>query len=301
MRILKFAGLAFLLSLLACGSGSRNGDGGSDNQKESESVQALILKYQIEVSNIPLVGPQSEEVDLAISDEAVKYEGLVSLPVADEISKIRHSSILDFADSSQTFLKPADSTYSVEFYKLTATERTPADREESSGSGSGYIISLTATDKSEDIGQLSQCHKFNIRSKGSLNISKTDSIPSIKGEIWVYGGDDVKDLIMNYYRMQSKFLGDSSFEGLELWGVLGRLGIPRTGIMGLLDQLDGLLAKADLNIELYSLGKKANVSVKADIAEFERKRLPGNYFEAPAQYKPIFGEEKKDGSLPAAQ
>lgn len=301
MHTLKFVGLVFLLSLIACGSGSRNGDSGSDNQKESESVQALILKYQIEVSNIPLVGPQSEEVDLAISDEAVKYEGLVSLPVADEISKIRHSSILDFADTSQTFLKPADSSYSVEFYKLAATEQAASNGEESSGSGAGYVIILTATDKTEDIGPLAQCHKFNIRSKGSLKISKTDSIPSIRGEIWVYGGDDVKDLILNYYRVQGHFLGDSSFEGLELWGILGRLGIPRTGIMGLLDQLDGLLARADLNIELYSLGKKANVSVKADIAEFERKRLPGNYFEAPPQYKPIFGAEKKEGALPASQ
>ena len=149
--------------------------------------------------------------------------------------------------------------------------------------------------------KVSKVGKIDFKSKDFSNLSKIDSIPSIKGEIWVYGGDDVRELILNYYKMQGRFLSDSAFEGLELWGVLGRLGVPRPAVIDLLDRMDGLLAKADLNVEMYSLGKKANVNVKTDISEFERKRLPGSYFEAPAQYKPIFNSGKKDGAAPSSQ
>jgi hypothetical protein len=301
MLFLKYTGLALLLSLLACGSGGKNGGDGNDAQKESASVQAVVLKYDIEVSNIPLVGPQSEEVNLAISDDAVKYAGSVTLPVADDVNRIEHSSILDFSDTSQTFINSADSTYLVKFYKIAALKKASSEGETNPGYGSGYVISLVLQDETGNIGPLEQCHKFSVRSSKGQALSKSDSIPSLKGNIWVYGGGDVKDIIQNYYKMQAALFHDSTFEGLELWGILGRLGIPNDGLIDWLDNMDGLLAEADLNVELYSLGKKANVNIKVDISEFERKRLPGNYFAAPPQFKPSFGPEKSLGSKSGAE
>ena len=82
------------------------------------------------------------------------------------------------------------------------------------------------------------------------------------------------------------------FKAWNYGGALERLGIPRDGLIGLLDQLNGLVASADFDVELYSLGKKADVDVKAEIFVFERQRLPGNYFEIPPQYRPAFGKEE---------
>jgi hypothetical protein len=112
MSILKYAGLALILPILACGSNGGGRDGSQGDQKETESVQAVLIDYQIEVDNIPLVGPQSEAVELTISDQAVKYIGLAEISVGDEIKKIRHSSILDFSDTSQVCLQGAGNSMS---------------------------------------------------------------------------------------------------------------------------------------------------------------------------------------------
>ncbi len=299
MSILKYAGLALILPILACGSNGGDRDGKNGDQKESESVQAVLIKYQIEVDNIPLVGPQSEAVELTISDQAVTYSGLAEISVGDEIKKIRHSSILDFSDTSQTFINTADSTYSVDFLKLPAAEQALSEKDENMPSKSGYVINLTSADETENIGPLAGCRKFNVRSAKGAGLTKSDSIPSLRGEIWIYGGDDVKDMILNYYKTQAGFFRDQSFEGLGLWGVLARLGIPRQGLIGFMDSLSGLVAKADLDVELYSLGKKANISIRADISDFERKRLPGSYFKAPPEYKPVYGREGVAKAVPA--
>jgi hypothetical protein len=299
MSILKYAGLALILPILACGSNGGDGNGKNGDQKESESVQAVLIKYQIEVDNIPLVGPQSEAVELTISDRAVKYIGLAEISVGDEIKKIRHFSILDFSDTSQTFINSADSTYSVNFLKFPDAEEASSEKEENIPSKSGYLINMTSADETKNIGPLAGCRKFNVRSAKGAGLTKSDSIPSLRGEIWIYGGDDVSDMILNYYKTQARFFRDQSFEGLGLWGVLGRLGIPRQGLIGFMDQLSGFVAKADLNVELYSLGKKANISIKADISDFERKRLPGTYFAAPPEYKPVYGREGVAKAVPA--
>jgi hypothetical protein len=107
--------------------------------------------------------------------------------------------------------------------------------------------------------------------------------------LWIYTDDEIDDIKTAYYNMLADMFSDSDFDGLGLWRVLDRLGIPRDGIREVLASLDGLLAEADLTVRMFSLGRKASVTVNMKITNFEKKRLPGTYFERPAEYNPAIG------------
>jgi hypothetical protein len=122
-----------------------------------------------------------------------------------------------------------------------------------------------------------------------LSSKAADSVPRLNGELWIYSEDEIGDIKTAYYNMLAGLLSDPDFDGLGIWRVLQRLGIPRDEIREVLVSLDGLAAEADLTVKMFSLGRKASVTVRMRITNFEKKRLPGTYFERPAEYNPAIG------------
>jgi hypothetical protein len=285
MKLSRLLAILIILPILACGGSEREADNGeASDQDRSEAVPAIILHYEISISDIPLVDPQTERIEMAVSPEMIKYTGVTEISVDGDSRQLKRSSILDFSDQSQTFLDAEDSSFTVSFYEIPERIDTADDTLKMQP----YDISLILIDEKKTIPPLEECRKVNVRSRVNSKLAKSDSIPKLRGELWVYEDDEISQIQLSYYNMLADFLGDPEFDGLELWGVLNRLGIPREEIQGVLRSLEGLVAEADLTVEMYSLGKKASVKVSMKISDFEKKRLPGTYFNIPAEYDPAF-------------
>ena len=101
---------------LSCGSNENNSENDSPIGDESTQVGGIHLSYLIQIDNIPLIGPQSEQIDLYLASGFARYDGLVDISVVDEIRQIHRSSILRYEDYRQTIINFEDSTYQVRFY-----------------------------------------------------------------------------------------------------------------------------------------------------------------------------------------
>jgi len=277
--------------VLGCGGSDREDkNSGGFKADGSETVAAVILNYEISISDIPLVEPQTETIELAISTDALKYTSIAEIAVNGDSRKLERTSIIDFSEKSQTFLNREDSSFTVSFYDI-AGEGDEGQREGDSQESGLIEISLSPTDEKRNIPPMHECRKVLVRSQTRSQVSKkvSDSIPRLNGDLWVYRDDEILDIKTAYYDILSGLLTDPEFDGLGLWRVLERLGIPREEIRGILGSLDGLAAEADLTVKMFSLGRKASVNISMRITGFEKKILPAKYFDIPAEYNPAIG------------
>ena len=283
--ILIFAGLL----MIACGSDGGSADNDSNGRDESARVEGMHLRYAIQIDNIPLIGPQSEQIDLFLASGAVHYAGKAEVTVVDEIKQIRRAAILKYSEDRQIILNPEDSTYRIEFYDIkdqneeleeTADELpVPASK-----------VNVTKTDQLEDIADFGSCRKWTIRTSRS-NKKDKDSIPILKGSIWIKEDLNGTEYLAEYYNSLRKYYRDTDFDGLELWRVLRKLDIPAAQLVEILENIDGLIVKADLVCERFSLGRKAKITVSANLSDMLEQRLIRELFEIPAGYEPAPGKE----------
>jgi len=275
--------------MIACGSDNGSAENDRTGTDESARVGGLHLRYSIQIDNIPLIGPQSEHIDLYLASGVVHYDGKVEVTVVDEIKQIRRAAILKYSDSSQIVLNPEDSTYRIEFYDFkgqnegfegAAAEVTaPANK-----------VNVTKTDQVEDIAGFSSCRKWTIRTSRSRK-QEADSIPILSGSIWIKEELNGSEYLAEYYNSLRTYYRDTNFDGLELWRVLRKLDLPAAQLIEILDNIDGLIVKADLVCERYSLGRKAKITVSANLSDMLEQRLIRELFEIPAGYEPAPGKE----------
>jgi len=224
-------------------------------------------------------------VTLYVSENKVRYEGVAEVNVADEVRSIERSSILDFSDNSQAFLNTDDSSYILAFYEF---EDNPGNTESAPDAQavSNSRIRIAKSDETKSIGDFPNCRKLRIintpdKAKSS---SGRDSTPVISGEIWLAEEKETEPLVGNYYQELSAYLNDGKFPGLELWRVLKTLDVPVEVIRTVLQSLEGVIVRADLEVERYSLGKKARIKIEVELENLEERRIARNKLEIPPEF-----------------
>jgi len=281
-----------ILLFLSCGG---NGDGERRDvaeKAEAVLVDAVILDYNIRVENIPLIGPQTELLTLTISEHGVKYEGKAEIQVADELKEVKRASFLDFRDGSLAVLDYKDSSYLLSFLDTVKTDENDSLREMEM-SGEDYAIQLVPTEEVQTIMDFNDCHQINLKPVDFVDKQgiSSDSVPVLKGHMWLKSGFASDELIGNYYSILAKYYDNPGFEGLEIWRVFKKLGVPRRAISGILRDLEALIIEGDFVCRMYSLGKKANVSIKLTLTDIMEDKVPATLFQIPAEFKPAFGKE----------
>ncbi len=280
-----------MLCLLCCGGGQEQNISEEQVREGAGSVNALQLDYVIHIDDIPLTGPQNELVTLYISENMVRYDGVAEVNVADEIRSIKRTSLLDFTDDSHAFLNSEDSSYLLSFYSMEGIPSMPLP-ESDTVTTAGARIRLVKSRVEEPVNDLADVQKLNIiyvpdRVKGSV---RKDSTPVISGEIWYSANHESAQIAANYYGEIAMYLNDDSFPGLELWRVLKKLEVPTLEIQAILKSLDGVMVRADLEVERYSLGKKAAIKIEVDLKNIQERRAARNKFEIPDAYRQALPE-----------
>ncbi len=293
MRLFGLFALLLLWQFIACGAEREEGQENGDQAQQSGHLGAVVLTYEIRVDDIPLVEPQTETVELTISENGVKYDGSVEITVAGEKKVIKRASIFNFADSSLALLNLRDSTYTLSFYNPTAPRGVAGEIQPDTlaESGPGYSLQLKASEEREQIGAYENCLRMDLLSSGPNAGGRPgrDSIPRLKGQLWIKPDYVLAPLLKNYYRTLAEYFDDSKFEGLEIWRVFNKLGIPGTALAEILDDIDGLIVRGEFTCQMFSLGKRANVSIKLELRDLVEQRIPLSALEIPLEYKPALG------------
>jgi len=293
MRLFGLFTLLLIGQFIACGTERKEGQDSGKQTPEAGHLRALVLSYEIRVDNIPLVEPQTEALELTISEYGVKYDGSVEITVAGEKMAARRASIFNFVDSSLAVLNLRDSTYTLSFYNPAAPRGDSADGrpDTDTESSPGYILKLTASGEQEQIGAYANCVRMDLVSSGLSGRDKSgqDSIPRLKGQLWIEPQHSSGPILNNYYRTLAGYFSDPKFEGLEIWRVFNKLGIPGTALAGILKDVDGLIVRGEFTCHMFSLGKRANVSIKLELKDLIEKRIPLSAFKIPSEYKPALG------------
>lgn len=289
MRYFKIFILFLLAQFIGCGAERAEEQENGSQGLQSGHLGAVIANYEIRIDNIPLVEPQTERVELTLSEYGVKYEGRAEITVAGEKKVTRRASILNFKDSSLAFFNLQDSTYTLSFFNPAYPQDDSADTDPdtASGLGSGYSLSLMASQEREQVGAFENCVKYDLLSSGP----RWDSIPSLKGHLWVKPDYTAAPILQNYYRALAAYFGDPKFKGLEIWRVFNKLGIPGEALSGILMDIDGLIVRGEFTCQMFSLGKRANVSIKLELKDLIERRIPLSTFGIPSEYRPALGRE----------
>jgi hypothetical protein len=293
MRLIGIFALFLLWQFIACGTERKEDQDSGDQTLEAGHLRALVLSYEIRVDDIPLMEPQTEALELTISDYGVKYDGSVEITMAGEKKVARRASIFNFADSSLTLLNLQDSTYTLFFYNPATPESDLVDGQPDTNSGlsPGYRLKLTASTEQKQIGTYANCVRMDLVSSRSTGPGKSgqDSIPRLNGQLWIEPQYSSGPILNNYYRTLASYFSDPNFEGLEIWRVFSKLGIPGTALAGILKDVDGLIVSGEFTCQMFSLGKRANVSIKLELKDLSEKRIPLSAFKIPSEYKPALG------------
>lgn len=279
--------IAILISIgllcLACGSGNQDAKKNNPAVDDSSLVEGIHFKYTIQVDNIPLVGPQSEKIDLYLTSGLTRSDGMVEVSVADEIKKIYRSSIINFEDYRRTTLNHEDSTYLTEFYNVNGQKE---DNPDSLAADLPKLnkVSITRTDQLEDMAGFGSCRKWTVRTSRAKNI-RADSIPALSGSLWIREDDIGRQYVGEYYQVLSKCFHDPDFNGLELWRVLRKLDIRSENLSDILSKIDGVIVKAELVCERYSLGRKVRITVSVNLSDMLEQKLVRGIFTVPEGYE----------------
>ena len=155
-------------------------------------------------------------------------------------------------------------------------------------------ITVTRTDQLEDIDDFGSCRKWSLRTSRTNKIksAQSDSIPALSGALWIKEESADSVYLRDYYAALKKCFHDPDFDGLELWRVLHKLDISSEHLIKILDNIDGLIVKADLVCERYSLGRKARITVSANLTDMLEQKLLRVIFEIPEGYKAEVVREK---------
>jgi hypothetical protein len=274
-----------IVFVLSCGSGSDDEGTISDLDEETGVVNAVVLDYSIHVDNLPLVGPQSEKLKLVIFKDRVKYNGTAEVSIGDETQFIKRASLLDSKSKDQIFINDDDSSYKIISFDKSTYFYVNDDSVE--------YIQIEKLDELTEIDGFSNCKKVKLRPYNRKSISgSADSTPVLKGEIWVKQDYANVEPIMRYYENQQSFFRSSDYGGLEIWRVFKQLGLPNEVILDILEAIDGLLVRGEFTCTLYSLGKKANVTISLSLTDVAVKRIPGEELRIPEGYEDKTGIDK---------
>lgn len=293
MSALKIFIITILLLGCACGSGSDETSEVSSGSDESDRLNCFQLQYLIKIDDIPLTGPQSEEYTLLLADNFSRYDGVLEVMVGDDITQMERSTYLRFRDTSQVFLYSVDNSYDIKIYAPQSLFDSSADQDSDFSNRPVSRLRFTKTEQFENIGDFGECQKWLVRTKTQKTRygQAVDSTPTLSGEIWIREESSASSQAIRYYSKISEYLGDDTFDGIELWRVLKKLDIPVQDLKQILDNLNGLIVKADLSCKRYSLGRKAKISVFMNLSDMHEERVASELFGIPDEYNPATRRE----------